>query len=232
MFLALFALAAVQATPRPADLVRKGEESAYAQELDQFFDRQLEGGAKGACPAGAHAEALAPERLGPASAVLHVTPDAEIAADAVVYKESLRVTGCGAPGVLQNIISVRLKAGGWYMVAYVPGQTRASPETFDALAPQLIRQAMSGVPADGLCRNGDNRLYQLSDTQVIDEPGDAVTGTASWRERWVQKACGQDRSVVVAFTASRTGVTFTVDPDWAGASALAKAGGARAKVRP
>jgi hypothetical protein len=229
MFLALLALAAVQVTPRPADLVHQGEESAYALELDQFVDRQLEGGPKGACPAGAHAEALAPERLGPAAAVLHVTADADIPADAVVYRESLRVSGCGAPGVLQNVISVRLKAGGWYMAAYVPGETRASPEVFDALAPELIREAMSGVPADGVCRNGADKLYQLSDTQVIDEPGDAVTGRASWRERWVQKACGQDRSVVVAFTAGRAGVQFTVDPDWAGGAALAEAS---AKVRP
>lgn len=230
MLLALLALAAVELTPRPADLVRKGEESAYAVQLDEIFDRQVEGGAKGACPAGAYAQALAPEQLGPASVVLHVTPDAEIAGDAVVYKESFRVTGCGPAGVLQNIITVRLKAGGWYMAAYVPGETRASPEVFDVLAPQLIRYAMSGVPADGLCANGDDKLYQLSDTHVIDEPGDAVTGTASWRERWVQKACGQDRSVVVAFTASRAGVTFAVEPDWAGGSAVAEAD--HLKVRP
>jgi hypothetical protein len=226
MLLALLALAAIDATPRPADLVRKGEERAYAVELDEFFDRGLEGGAKGACPAGAHAEALAPEPLGPASAVLHVTPDADIAGEAMVYKESFRVSGCGAPGVLQNLVSVRLKAGGWYMASYVPGETRVGPETFDTLAPLLIRQAMTGLPADGLCTNGDTRLYQLNDTQIIDEPGDAVTGVASWRERWVQKACGQDRSVVVAFTAARSGLQFTVEPDWTGGSALARAGDA------
>lgn len=232
MFLALLALAAVEAASRPDDLVHKGEEVAYATALDQFFDRQLEGGAKGACPAGAHAEALAPERLGAAAVVLHVTPDADIADDAVVYRETLRVTGCGAPGVLQNAISVRLKTGGWYLAAYVPGETRASPEVFEALAPQLIQQAMSGVPADGVCRNGADKLYQLSDTEVIDEPGDAATGVASWRERWVQKACGEDRSVVVAFTANRSGVQFTVDPDWAGGPAMAAADEARAPVRP
>ncbi|THD77269.1 MAG: hypothetical protein E7812_15105 [Phenylobacterium sp.] len=229
MLLAALALAAaLDLAPRPTDLVHKGEEATYALQLDSVLDSWMEDGAKGSCPPGATTTALGSEPLGPASTVLHVTPDADIAPDAIVYRERFHIAGCGRSARQDNILVVRQKAGGWYMTAFVPGETQVSPVLFRELAPMLIQAARSDEPPTG-CANGDSRLYQLMDTERVGPPAGALeSGRRAWRERWIQRGCGADRSVLVDFATAPDGhIRVAVTPDWSpSAASVASASGA------
>lgn len=211
----LFA-AAMSFSSRPADLVPPGQEAAYVQQLNGTIAALARARAPdGHCPPGSTATGLGVRRMGRADALLHVDANAPVAPDAAVYEEHVHIEGCGPASRADNIITVRQKAGGWLMQPFVPGDTRVMPQLLHDVLPKAMVLATTGRPAGQACANG-KPVFQILDTLVVgDGPKAGGPVGQTWRERWVQASCGDDRTVTIDFASTADGGTsYDVKAAW------------------
>jgi hypothetical protein len=191
----LVALAAVSAlSARPADLVPRGSEEAFASQLAATalgLAAQRNGGA---CGPDAKVVSLGQTRLGAAAAVMGVKSGDPVRPDAGVYKEHLRVDGCGTQPQRDNVLAIRQTDGRWLMLPMFWGATRTTPaQQHDAVQSALQVIQLAG-PAP-LCEPGE-KPFELVDTEVTDT---SRLDKGMWTERWSIRACGEDRPVEISF---------------------------------
>jgi hypothetical protein len=215
MLLPVLAFAAVQLGARPADLVRPDEEAAYATQLAKTADRIVSQRATAPCPADAKVASLGAGYIGTAAEMLHPQATDPVSPEARVFREHVRIEGCGAQARVDNVMTVRQKAGGWWMSVSAPGDTIASPGLIQDVLRMSVALATAGRPPATGCADGQ-RVFLLLDTKLVGPPPSHAPGTvATWQERWRQTSCGEDRSVLVTFTSAADGGTdFQVQPAW------------------
>ena len=188
--------------------------ATYATQLAASMGRLAEMRAGAACPESASVKSLGVSPIGRARGLLNAGATDPVSPETVVYQERFHISGCGPDTRRDNVLAMRKKDGGWLFVPFVPGDTRATPQLFHDVLPQALMFARMDQPQGGACPNGA-KAYELADTELVGEPphGDG-SNLQTWRERWVQKACGQDRSVMITFTSLNGQTQFSVKPDW------------------
>jgi hypothetical protein len=158
----------------------------------------------------------------------------------IVWREQVRVTGCGHSSV-ENVNVGRV--GGtppWRMTTGLPGETLADMTLQGTTFPAAAAQAKAGLPAD--CQG-----EQLKDVYVAARPGgvdislpgapisqahdghpkvslpdtakpmqDKLNLSAAWMEVWPFEACGHDRTLGVVFIPLRdqTASVYLFLPVW------------------
>lgn len=203
---AIAALAIQDLAARPADIATAAEAPAYAQSVraTALALAALRNGNR-PCPDGTVVASLGVTPMGPAAKVLGVKSGDPVAADAAVYKEHVHVTGCGTLQRKDNVLVMRQKAGGWLALPMLPGDSLVTPvQQHDAVQSAVqITQLAEPRP---VCGPGV-APYRLEDTFVVDA---SQRDKGTWTERWVQRACGEDRSVEVFFTPRPDGKATSV----------------------
>lgn len=209
----MIAVLAVQGlTARPAALASPAEAPAYAQSVHDAA-LQLAASRNGGrpCPPETAVASVGVTPLGAAAKVVGVKPTDPVAADAQMFKERVHVSGCGTLQRQDNILTVRQKAGGWFAVPMLPGDSLTTPvQQHDALQSAVqITQLADPKP---VCNPGQSP-YLLLDTFVTDT---AMLEQGMWTERWEQRACGQDRSVNIHFMPRPDGkaTSVVVEQGW------------------
>ena len=212
---ALLFAAAPSFSSRPADLVPPGQEAAYVQQLNGAIAALARSRNDGHCPPGSTATGLGVRRMGRADVLLHVDANAPVAPDATVYEEHVHIEGCGPASRADNIMTVRQKDGSWLMQAFIPGDSHVTPQLLHDVLPKAVALATAGRPAGQACANG-KPAFQILDTLVVgDGPKPGGPPGQTWRERWVQAACGDDRTVTIDFVSTADGGTsYDVKPAW------------------
>lgn len=191
---AVAALAVQGLGDRPADLVRSAESQAYALTLHDTILQFAGARRHEACPPEAVVRSLGVSRLGSAGQVVGVAPADPIDVTAGVYKEHVRVDGCGVQPRQDNVLAVRTKSGTWLALPMLPGDSLTTPvQQHDALT--AATQAVKLAPPSAPCAPGQP-AYRLVDTFVTDR---SQLSAGMWSERWVQQACGEDRTVNIHF---------------------------------
>jgi hypothetical protein len=179
---------------RPAQIVKPGEEAAYAAWLE------TEVRAAAASFAGTDCSAAVLQPLGS-------LPLEDIVArqhpEIFFWQELVRIRGCG-PADTQELVILRNGAT-WRAIRMAPGRSAAGPTLQKDI---LNNVAMAGAVlvrrADPTCA-GDalTKSFRLVNTQVN---GKFVSG-APWSERWTVHACKDDYSVDVALSPASDGGT-------------------------
>jgi hypothetical protein len=136
-----------------------------------------------------------------------------MAPEAMIYKERFHVTGCGPATSQHNFIVGPLKAGGWFMSAFVPGTSQVDAQLFHDLAHRVVAIVALDRPG-GVCANG-GKVFQLMDTELIGRAPKADDKLAIWQERWKTQSCGENRNLLIDFTSAGAGGTdFSIKPEW------------------
>ena len=216
---ALMAAAALSFSSRPTDLVPSGQEAAYVRQLNGTIAALARARADGHCPPGSTATGLGVRRMGRADVLLHVDANAPVAPDAAVYEEHVHIEGCGPASRADNIITVRQKDGAWLMQPFIPGDTHVTPQLLHDVLPKAVALATAGRAASQACANG-KPAFQILDTLVVgDGPKAGGPAGQTWRGRWVQASCGDDRTVTIDFISTTDGGTsYDVKPAWSAAA--------------
>lgn len=212
------ALAAGLSLNAPADLLKPGEEAAFMAQLGDVMRQVALVRAGGSCPADTQVDFGGAHRVGTAGSLFKAGPDDPVDPQTGVYKQQLRVRGCPDQARQENVLIIRQKAGGWIMTPFVPGDSMVGPQLFHDVLTTVVPLATAGGASPGeTCPNGEKACY-LADTLLLTPRPTNGSPLQTWRERWVQTACGADRSMVVTFTATSAGTTFEAKPDWSGSA--------------
>ncbi|WP_374471525.1 hypothetical protein [Phenylobacterium sp.] len=189
------ALAAVSAlAARPADLVPRGAQEAYSNQLAATVLGLAAQRNGAACGPDAKVVSLGQTRLGTAASVMGAKDGDPVRADAGVYKEHLRVEGCGTQPRRDNILVIRQTDGRWVMAPMFWGDTLTTPvQQHDAV--QSALQAIQLAPPAPTCEPGE-KPFELVDTEVTET---TLLKSGIWSERWLIRACGEDRPVEISF---------------------------------
>jgi hypothetical protein len=149
----------------------------------------------------------------------------------IVWRERMRVTGCGHSSILNLYVG---RVGGqppWRMTAGLPGETLAETTLQSSAFPAAVAQARANLPPD--CQGS----VILNDVYVAARPGgvdvfppaavrthrkgrpsitlpqtatpifDQLDLSAAWMEIWPFEACGHDRTLAVVFIPRRDQTT-------------------------
>ena len=213
MFLSAIAALAIQGLDtRPPDLATAAETPTYAQSVrDAALQLAMRRNDNRPCPPETTVASLGVTRLGPVSKVFGHKDGDPADAGAGVFKEHVHIAGCGTLQRKDNILTVRQKAGGWLAVPMLPGDTLTTPvQQHDAV--QAAVQITQLVEPKPVCGPGLSP-YRLLDTFVTDT---SLLKEGMWTERWVQRACGEDRSVEIHFMPRPDGkaTSVAVKQDW------------------
>ncbi len=188
--MSLLVLAAVTAlAPRPDALVGTEGQEAYAAWLGQAAVETDRRWAGDTC---AEAEAASDWPVTPAPASFAAAPGFSDVGEEPVLHERVRLTGCGRTRVV-NLLTYRLKAGGWRSFGLLPGEGRADPARQMQAFASVIRGVETFTPGcSGAQLQTTLRSGPVEVTRAPDEAG-------SWQETWPVEACGQARPVRVTF---------------------------------
>lgn len=186
--LAVLLTAALTLGPRPVDLVKPGEDAAYAQWLDEQARKAAGYYARVDCASAV----LTPQSFKPAS-------DAGIARarpGVALYMERFGVQGCGEARA-QSVIVMR-EATGWRAFPTAPGESQASLELQRQVLPNVILAVKTASDGDTSCSGLDKaRSALVYDTRVIR----AAAGEGQpWSERWFMAVCDAGYKVDIDFT--------------------------------
>ena len=182
---------------RPFDLVRPGEDGAYAAWLETQARKAAGYYAHADC-AGA---ALTPRAFKPAedAGIAQVRPGAAL------YAEGFAVEGCGEARA-QGLVVMRERAG-WRAFPTAPGDSQASLALQRQVLPSVILAVKTASDPDTSCSGAQKAQSALVyDTRIT------RTGAAgqSWSERWFMSVCGAGYKVDIDFAPAAAGATFEV----------------------
>jgi hypothetical protein len=170
---------------------------AGAREAAEALDAKLDVG----CAEPRTSTVRSMERLAASDAAL-----TEIArGEDVVVRQRVAVSACGETR-LHAVYASRDAAGGPVFLTGVPGGSVASLGLQRDVIDQVVVQAAgiiaSGHPA-GSCDAAVNEPWVL-DTALAEPPR-----KGQWSERWTVGACGERRTITVAFEETATGTRFS-----------------------
>ena len=182
---------------RPPELVKPGEETAYAA--------WLEGQARTAAGYYAHkdcaAAAVRPLSFGPAvdEAVAKRKPGV------LLYAETLAIDGCGDADA-QGLVVMREKTG-WGALPTAPGDSAASLALQREVLPSVILAVKEAAERDTSCTLLEKaRSALVYDTRILHA---AVAGQP-WSERWFMSVCGAGYRVDIDFSPGGAQTAYAV----------------------
>jgi hypothetical protein len=189
-------LAMLAVGSRPAELVKPGEEAAYATWLEARVRAAISKSAGKDCSS-------APLKVLPGLDATPTDPVRAALPNAYVYYEAVDIAGCGLAE--RQRLLVRREGAEWKSTALAPGQTVA---TF-ILQRDLVKSLVSAVVTQMAMKGGDcgrdafSTSFRIADTRLI---GPFVPGQA-WKERWVVHACDADYPIDVSLSPTPDGGT-------------------------
>ena len=195
--LGLALIAALALGPRPAELVKPGEEANYAT--------WLEGQAKTAAGFYAHRD-CATATVKPVSS--GVTTDEQLSKrrpGALVYAERFAVAGCGEADA-QGLVVIR-ETRWWLALPTAPGDSVASLSLQREVLPTVIRAVKDAAEADTSCTALDKARSALVYNTRVTKP--AALGQP-WSERWFMGVCDTGYTVDIDFTPQGGRTTYQV----------------------
>jgi hypothetical protein len=187
---------------RPPELVRPGEEAAYAV--------WIEGQARAAAGYYAHkdcaAAAVRPLSSGPAAdeAVARRKPGV------FLYQETMAIDGCGAADA-QGLVVMR-ETRGWGALPTAPGDSVAGLALQREVLPSVILAVKAAAERDTSCTLLEKAQSALVyDTRILSP---APAGQP-WSERWFMSVCGAGYKVDIAFSpgGARTAYAVRMAPE-------------------
>lgn len=187
---------------RPPELVKPGEEAAYAA--------WLEGQARAAAGYYARrdcaAAAVRPLASGPTTdeAVARRKPGV------MLYAETLAVDGCGDADA-QGLVVMREKAG-WGALPTAPGDSAASLALQREVLPSVILAVKEAADRDTSCSLLEKAQSAIVyDTRILT----AAPAGQPWSERWFMSVCGAGYKVDIDFTpgGARTAYQVRMAPE-------------------
>ena len=182
---------------RPLELVRPGEEGAYASWL----------GAQARKAAGyyAHADCAAATLTPRAVKPTEDSGIAQVRPGAALYAETFGVEGCGQARA-QGLVVMRERTG-WRSFPMAPGDSRASLALQRQVLPSVILAVKTASERDTSCSLQEKAQSALVyDTRVTQ----AGAGGEPWSERWFMSVCGAGYKVDIDFAPGGGGETFQV----------------------
>lgn len=181
---------------RPAELVKPGEEAAYAAWLEERVRATISASAGRDCSQATLKEA-AGQPASPADPVRKALPKAYF------YYEKFSVAGCGAADTQQLL--VRRDGDQWRSVGLAPGRTVATLVLQRDLLQGVAQAMVAQMAKKGVDCKGDAlaKSFRISDTRLMTPfvPGQP------WTERWVVAACDADYPVDVSLRPTADGGT-------------------------
>lgn len=189
-------LAAVSIGARPVELVKPGEEAAYAAWLEGKARTAISTNAGKDCST---ATLSAPQGRppSPTDLVRQALPNA------YAYYEMFAVAGCG-PAEAQQILVLR-QGDGWRAIALAPGLTVASlvlqrdlMQTVVGAVAAQVKMKGANCPSDAFAKS-----FRISDTRLT---GPFVPGQP-WIERWTARVCDVDYPVDLSLKPAADGGT-------------------------
>jgi hypothetical protein len=187
---------------RPPELVKPGEEAAYAAWLEGQARTAAGYYARRDCAA-ASVRALS---SGPATdeAVARRKPGV------MLYAETLAIDGCGDADA-QGLVVMREKAG-WGALPTAPGDSAASLALQREVLPSVILAVKEAADRDTSCSLLEKAQSAIVyDTRILN----AAPAGQPWSERWFMSVCGAGYKVDIDFTpgAARTAYQVRMAPD-------------------
>jgi hypothetical protein len=182
---------------RPSDLVRAGEEGAYAL--------WLEGEARKAAAYYADADCAAAVLTARAFKPAEDLAIAQVRPAAALYAETFDVQGCGAARA-QGLVVMRERTG-WRAFPTAPGESQASLALQRQALPSVILAVKTASDRDTSCSGVQKALSALVYDTRITRPGAAGE---PWSERWFMSVCGAGYKVDIDFIPTVDGATFDV----------------------
>jgi hypothetical protein len=192
--LALVLAAGLTLGPRPAQIVKPGEEAAYAAWLEGEMRKT----------AGAYAAKDC------SSADLQSIGGAPLLDDVVqqhpelfFWLEAVHLTGCGRATVQQ--LGVVRDGDAWRALSMAPGSSTAGPSLQRDFEPSAIALAAAVVQQRDFACKGDKftKSFRMADTRPIGRH----VANAPWSEVWTFYACNGYHTIRVDFKAKPYGTT-------------------------